>query len=453
MFSKTARHLEVDDERSRPSYPLKLILNEVNGNLGADAVHPGTRLAGIQAKVSHLTDPAAHKPFNNLLTIQEASKYTTRSPKVYQIVRKTLALCRTVIPFSEGNLILNQNHRWRAVLRKTKRQFESIFQTLEQEGYVDWMFDHQTYLIISPEELRLRNGTTDLGKMICYPVIVDGERAGIFIFRLDRQELDFSLSDLEVLKVVVHQAGVGLKFQQMHKELALKEQALKRLNKVIVQSARMAMVGELASGITHEINNPLQVILGKIQLAMIGGNKPEVLKHIEQQSLQIASLVRTISDLSKTRSKDSAEVIEVNSLIANTIDHVRRQMERRRIRFVLELAPQSLLIQSNSDYLRQIILNTILDAKKRILTGGNLTIRTLMQDKDVRIEFRDNAPGKKPTLNKNNLNLDSNSNNLNLTLGEIATVLLVREIGGEIEFGVSQSKGKQITITLPQNIS
>ncbi len=459
MFSKLVDHQEVDLDSSDCKKSPELIpqkntrilhTNPFNNNQRDKLETNGKDNARINTELP--PDPNA---FNRLATIQKASAIITQNLPVHDIVQKTLELCGEIASLSSGNIILNHAGKWQAVQEKTKMEFEIIFNALSKVGLVERMFNDQTYLQSSPKQLQLENSFENSGEIFSFPMIVDSNEIGVCIMFINEERSKFSASDLEAIKIIVNHAAIAMDYGKAQKQLTQKETILENFKHLLIRALRMALVGELAKGITHEINNPLQIILGKIQMAMIGMNHQDVLKHIERQSLQIASLVRTISDISKKPTKDFAEIIEINSFIKNTIDLVRGQIEKRGIKIHLNFDNNSISIYNNSDHLRQLILNSTLNAKNRMPSGGQLFVgASMLSDDTVQIEFKDDGFKLEGNFNKNILNYAVDMDKLyewNVDLGEITNILLVKEIGGVIDNQSHESFGNKIIIRIPQN--
>jgi len=384
-----------------------------------------------------------------LLTIQKASDVVTSKLKVYEIAQRTLQLCQEVIPFERGNIVLNRDGKWKAVHKKTKHEFETILKALDNHGFVERGFTKQASTIISVRELGLKESLIESGKILSFPMALHSKRMGVCLIYISIEDSNFSLTDIEAIKIIVKQATLALHYQQIQEELVRKENIISGLKKWFIRSTQMAIVGEIAKGLTHEINNPLQIILGKIQMAAIGTGSQEVLKHIESQSLHIASLLRSFSDISKDRKGDRTKVIELSSFIKNTLEVIRKQVERKGIKIHYCFQNESITIHGDSGCLRSLILNSVLEAKKRMPSGGELFISTSIQDNGIiQIEFRDTAPTIERVLDSNVTSYDFET----ADYAEIANVLLAAEMGAKIDYKNDENlSGNRIVFCMAPN--
>jgi len=238
----------------------------------------------------------------------------------------------------------------------------------------------------------------------------------------------------------------------LFKKLERTHEALKNSQARLMQTIKLATVGELAGGIAHEINNPLQIILGNVQMALMGYKTENNLKIVEAQAIRIANIVRGLLSMAKQNSISKSEYIEINSLIVNTLNLVRGQIEKRGIKLNLELADKLPLVKGSSIYFQQIFLNFILHAKKQIDQNGTIFIRSYQgENSNIFVEIRDTGiPMPSEYIEKILDPFKEMSNSTEMNLGMSVSVQMVRDIGGEISIDSAENKGNNITIQIPK---
>jgi PAS domain S-box-containing protein len=161
---------------------------------------------------------------------------------------------------------------------------------------------------------------------------------------------------------------------------------------------RLASIGEMASGIAHEINNPLTGVVGFSQL-LIKKNIPqdirddlETINHEAQRAAKIVSGLLTFA----YQSKPGWSMVDMNEILLNTLELRTYEMELNNIRVVKKLAKNLPLTTADSAQIQQVFLNIILNAEHAIKTSGKkgtLTVTTSFTDKNVIITFSDTGPG------------------------------------------------------------
>ena len=187
------------------------------------------------------------------------------------------------------------------------------------------------------------------------------------------------------------------------------EQTLEELRETqaqLVQSAKMAALGEFSSGLAHEINNPLAVIQGYVsQIETIIENKEMVksddlvpaLRKINNSIDRMAKIVRHVQDFSRRGGGDH-DNMAVNEIVLSALDFVREGARRRGIELQVDLAEPSPMITANATALEHVILNLISNACDAIEERGPgfkgvVLIKTATLGREVVIEICDNGMG------------------------------------------------------------
>jgi PAS domain S-box-containing protein len=154
----------------------------------------------------------------------------------------------------------------------------------------------------------------------------------------------------------------------------------KKLEREMVQAEKLSAVGRLASGVAHEVNNPLGVILGYAQ-ALLWDIKPgdpaEVaLKAIERESMRCKHLVQELLNFARV-SKTEREPMAINVAVESALSLVTAQARLSKSKVIKELAADLPHILGNPNQVQQVVINlanNALDAMKEI--QGTLTIKT-----------------------------------------------------------------------------
>ena len=176
----------------------------------------------------------------------------------------------------------------------------------------------------------------------------------------------------------------------------------------LVQSQKMALLGQVSAGIAHEINNPLAIISQEAQLASIalgreearGLNCKEViagsLGEIEKQVARGSEIVVKFLNFAR-ESKIVCQLVNVNGLVEDMIQLTRKDRTRTAFEIVSNL--ESRLPQVNTDpaLIRQVILNVLHNAVQAIDEDGIIRVTTLRNPSGgITVEIADNGPGIAP---------------------------------------------------------
>jgi signal transduction histidine kinase len=284
-------------------------------------------------------------------------------------------------------------------------------------------------------------------------MILNNRGMGIYLFYSKKEQANFSLRDLELLNILTQQAAIAIQYTNIYKKVEKTHEALKKSQHQLMRTLKLATVGELAGGIAHEINNPLQIIMGNIQVARMGHKVEESLKVVEAQAMRIANIVRGLLNMARQNNVDSnSEYVEVNSLIMNTLNLVRGQIEKRNIEINMNLGKKLPVLKCSSVYFQQVLLNFILHSKKQIGQDGTLDISSRIDENDwIHIEINDSGAPLPPEYVKKVMDPFSDlENTAELNLGLTVSVQMIRDLGGVVKIESTKDSGNKIILKIPK---
>lgn len=168
----------------------------------------------------------------------------------------------------------------------------------------------------------------------------------------------------------------------------------------LTRSFQVATLGELASGIAHEINNPLQVILGNAEMALDGGkmdsNTRGKLRDILTAAIQIRELTRTVVRFADARRTKERELLDVNMVVQEAARLAGYASSREGVQVLTDCASQPLLVLGQRGELQEAIIQLVRNASEAIAharKGSKVIVRTRQRNGWARIEVEDDGPG------------------------------------------------------------
>ncbi len=181
----------------------------------------------------------------------------------------------------------------------------------------------------------------------------------------------------------------------------------KDLQAQLLHSEKLAAVGELASGVAHELNNPLTGIMGFTELLLQkekDEKKKDVLTKMLNEAVRSAKIIQNLL-LFVRKSKEEDMPIEVNNMILNTLELKAHEFKVNDIVIIKKLAPAPPKIKGNYHQLQQVILNILNNAHASLLeanrAGKEILIETKLKDINegsqlIEISIKDNGLGIPP---------------------------------------------------------
>jgi len=196
------------------------------------------------------------------------------------------------------------------------------------------------------------------------PIIVEDKVWGLI--NLDGLEPHlFDESTLSTVALLAELAAFAIKLR-----IDITEQ--ERLQRHLIQSEKLASLGETIAGIAHEINNPLTSILSHASLLTLqrGGAADEAsINAIVQESKRTADLVKNLLAFSRKESKQR-EVIGINELIKQAVNLKRYQLRVNNIQLICEPCEVSYPVQVSAQQMQQVLLNLLNNAEQAITKIG-----------------------------------------------------------------------------------
>jgi signal transduction histidine kinase len=173
-------------------------------------------------------------------------------------------------------------------------------------------------------------------------------------------------------------------------------QELQLLQAQLVQSEKLASMGQLVGGAAHELNNPLTAMLGYAELLTATELTPEqrsLAAKISQQTKRVRSLVSSLLSFAK-QVPSSKTPVDVNAILQTCLKLSQPQMEVARVSSSIELANPLPRVLADSNQLLQVFSHIINNAVSAMSErGGTITISTRSEGDLVTIQFADTGPG------------------------------------------------------------
>lgn len=246
----------------------------------------------------------------------------------------------------------------------------------------------------------------------------------------------------------------------INKQRAQLEQTLHQLKETqsqLVQTEKMASLGVLTAGVAHEINNPLNYILGsysglQIVLKENYENNETVATLLKSMKIGIyraTNIVKSLNQFSRSQDKLD-EKCDIHSILDNCILILNNQLKDR-IEVAKNYTEKPIVIEGNSGKLHQVFLNILTNSVHAIEKNGTIQIKTLAHQKYISIEIIDSGSG----ISQKNLSkvmdpfFTTKDAGKGTGLGLSISYTIIKEHKGEIKFSSEENKGTIVKIKLP----
>ena len=264
----------------------------------------------------------------------------------------------------------------------------------------------------------------------------------------------YNASAENLLVVTARQLATTIEKVRLYEETSRAYEDLRHTQEQLLQSEKMSAVGQLISGVAHELNNPLTAILGYAQLLeteQLGSRAADFVTKIFRQAQRTHRVVQSLLSFARQR-KPQRYRVDVRKVLDETL--VLREYDLRVNGIQLERQIDSDLpgVIADPHQLEQVFLNIInnaLDAMLERGKGGMLRVCVYAHSGKVHIEFQDSGPGIKEPNRIFDPFYTTKSVGKGTGLGLSICYGIIKEHGGDISAHNRQGGGASIEIHLP----
>jgi signal transduction histidine kinase/AmiR/NasT family two-component response regulator/HAMP domain-containing protein len=219
------------------------------------------------------------------------------------------------------------------------------------------------------------------------PLMVEEKLFGVLISA--RLKADgFSSGDCEFLRMLSEHVALAAHQSRLHKELETAYNELRQTQATVLQQERLKALGQMASGIAHDVNNALSPVVGFSDIILQGDFGLDVrgkkyLKYIRTAGEDIAHIVARLREFYRTREdNESLQQLNLNTLVDQVVEMTRPrwrdipQSNGVTIEMESELAPDITQLAGIESEIREAFTNLVLNAVDAMPQGGKITLRT-----------------------------------------------------------------------------
>ncbi|OGF45365.1 MAG: hypothetical protein A2452_04200 [Candidatus Firestonebacteria bacterium RIFOXYC2_FULL_39_67] len=264
-------------------------------------------------------------------------------------------------------------------------------------------------------------------------------------FALALRELELYKKNLEELNNVLEK-----RVEEKTKELDISR-------KKIMQSEKMAALGQLAGGVAHEINNPMTIILGYTQIMERGIKEDSPLfipvKAIEKAVERCRNLIGSLLTFSRIEKKE-AELTDINSTVEQALALEEVNTRIKNVRIIREFGEGLQKVFINKNQIQQVIINLCTNAADAMPEGGTITVRTRQSEDRIEVEIRDTGKGMTEEIKKHIFEpfFTTKEVGKGTGLGLSLCYEIIQKHNGQISLESSINQGTTFNIKLPLNV-
>jgi len=270
-----------------------------------------------------------------------------------------------------------------------------------------------------------------------------------------RAPREFSAADVNLLIAVGSQFSSAIERSILYEETRLAYENLRRTQEQLLHSEKLAAVGQLISGVAHELNNPLTAILGYSQLltssGQMGQQGIEYADKLYKQAQRTHRIVQNLLSFARQHKPERVPV-QINQTLEETLALRDYDLRMHNVRIHLDLAENFPVTSADPHQLQQVFLNMMNNAVDAILehsTEGDIWVRTALNGDRLCIEITDSGPGVKDASRVFDPFYTTKPVGKGTGLGLSICYGIITEHGGTIRVRNIPSRGASFTVELP----
>jgi two-component system, cell cycle sensor histidine kinase and response regulator CckA len=346
-----------------------------------DFIHPEDREKAIKAFQNIIISNTSGKP----------TEYRFRHSDGRYIFLETIGLNLIINPDINGILLTSRDVTERKIseesLRESERQFRAFLNSTEDLAFLKDASGKYLYVNYAMSEVLEHNEDEIIGKtdydLLPKPLAdnntkMDEEALNSDEVIIHENKFENTTTETRIFKIQLKndQYGVGGIIRDITKK--------KKLERQVIQSEKMSVVGELAGGIAHDLNNILTVLIGNTELLERRIDfqcKKKVNKYLEaisKANLRAKDIVLQILAFSK-RQEINRTNIDLNDIVIDMSKMLARLIPEN-IKVINDLAPERLIINADISQIEQIIMNVVINARDAIIENGLIHLTTKKEE-------------------------------------------------------------------------
>ncbi|HOQ33132.1 MAG TPA: ATP-binding protein, partial [Candidatus Hydrogenedens sp.] len=348
---------------------------------------------------------SASKCASNLYTSQN---WENEINGILKILGEAINVSRTYLfknrVLKDGTILTDQLYEW--VAPGIKPQIDNMeLQSFnyERNGYKRWVQllsnGNPVFGCVKnfPDIEKPALKAQEIVSIAVVPIFVFGQWWGLIGFDDCITERQWSSSELHALKIVAEMIAIAI--EKQHKDKLIREQERK-----IQSIEKLSSLGVMASGIAHEVNNPLTVISLATQHINNYINENEkysnkdismLVNKIQKNVTRIENLIKALKIFSRQETKHTLQPSKLEKIIEDALEQIKPRLEMQKIKFTYQNDNKDLYVEAVPTLLTQVIVNILnnsMDAVEQI-PQPKISLKIEEMDDNIRIQVEDNGHG------------------------------------------------------------
>lgn len=373
----------------------------VHGNLIMDQI--GLAIRAFQNKKS------ARERGDKLAALLELSTAIYSSLNFTEVLQKAVELSTAIMAADGGTIFILDKETMLlkplvTIDERYKDQLNTIYLKIG-EGITGKAAQSTTGIICNhpsqdPRTIQVPGTPIENETLISVPLTWSGEVIGVITLWSYNGKI-FQQEDLEVLTIFARQTADAIENAKLFESLERAYEELSATQEQLIMAEKLKALGDMAGGVAHDFNNVLGTVLGRTQLLLKKIPDPVLQKElliIEEVTLKGRRTVQRLQDFTHVSSRLQYSKVDLNKVILEAIETTKpawkdtAQKTGITINMHSDLSPIS-IVDGSHEELKEAACNVLLNSVDALPNGGNIWVRTYMENGRVVLQIRDDGMG------------------------------------------------------------
>jgi signal transduction histidine kinase len=393
-------------------------------------------------------------------TLQLAARGMTQVRNVTKLSNLITRLVSRTVGVTHASLFLWDQPHQRYVLRTShgpKRLWPQSRYGLESSHPLTcWLREHQRVLAVEDlaldTERAIGQELANLGAVLAIPGLIAHQLVGFLVLGGKLSGEGYSADDLHAFATLANEAAMAIENAMSYEEVLKVNEQLKLATERLLIQERLAAAGQFATGMAHEIKNPLSAIKTFAQYLPEKHTDPafreKFFRIVQEEIDRINTLVRELSDFAKPAPLQ-LQPIHLSSLVEDTLSLLSSQCLRQGVEVVKSFQENGLVVQADPQQLKQVILNLLLNSLEAMSQGGRLEVATQAHPTSLALRIADTGCGISPEHQREVWDPFFTTKERGMGLGLAIVKGVVERHGGQITLSSQPGKGTVVELSLP----
>jgi signal transduction histidine kinase len=341
---------------------------------------------------------------DELLNLHELTETISSSFAIQDILAALMDLSGRFLPYEGcGVFALGQEGQTlEAMAARGDGRTEERVRAQWEDGIIDWVLRERRPVVIEDMETVEQPGVEECCTVLA-PLSVRGKEIGIYALYCRRPKDEFNSGEMDLLGVLSNQTAIAIENARLYSDLEATNSQLKDSQHQLLTAAKMAAIGELAGGVAHEVNNPLQIILSRVQLMRMQNREAtkvvQGLDLVEHNVRRISKIIRALLGFAGNNAQDGEwGECDIGQALVQAMELVQHQLDKGLIETEFVCGESLPLIEGNTGELEQVFINLIINAQNAMPKGGRLKVSVQEVGNTIEVRFADTGVGIAPEL-------------------------------------------------------